>query len=239
MKILGIIPTYNERENIEAIIEAVLANTKLLHLDLLIVDDSSPDGTASLARKAAKKSSRVHVLERKTDKGFAKSYLDGFRWGLEQGYGVIFEMDADFSHPPELIPPIIAAMEKENCSFVIASRYVKGGGVKNWGFLRRLISLGGSLYARLVLGLPIKDLTGGFNFWRAEVLKSIGIDSIISNGYLFQIELKYRACKSPKNFTWLEYPFVFPDRRIGHSKMSKKIMLEALFKIWQLRFLKL
>ena len=227
---LVIIPTYNEKENAEAIARAVLAACP--EADVLFVDDNSPDGTGQLADQLAAAEPRVHVLHREQKQGLGRAYLAGFRWALERPtYRFIMEMDADFSHDPKYLPAFLTAIEKHD--LVLGSRYVPGGGVKNWGLLRKIISRGGSLYARTILGLSLRDLTGGFKCFRRQVLESIDLDAVKSNGYSFQIEMTYRArCKG---FRICETPIVFEDRTAGKSKMSRKIFLEAVLMVWKLR----
>jgi dolichol-phosphate mannosyltransferase len=228
---LVIIPTYNERENVEAITRAVLAAEP--RCDILVVDDNSPDGTGALADALASASSRIHVLHRAQKQGLGRAYLHAFQWALEHGYDYVFEMDADFSHDPKYLGPFLdAAMA--GADLVLGSRYIPGGGTINWGVVRQLVSQGGSLYARTILGVGVHDLTGGFKCFRRRVLESIDLEAVHSSGYAFQIELTFRALR--KGFTVQELPIVFEDRRVGHSKMSRKIFLEALYRVWQLRF---
>ncbi|WP_141593992.1 polyprenol monophosphomannose synthase [Myxococcus sp. AB056] len=225
------IPTYNERENIEAIVQAVLEADP--RVDILIVDDNSPDGTGQLADGLAARDSRVRVLHREKKEGLGRAYLAAFRWALAEQYTYILEMDADFSHDPRYLSGILDAAEA-GADLVLGSRYVTGGGTVNWGVGRQLISRGGSLYARSILGVGIQDLTGGFKCFHRRVLEAIDLDSVKSTGYAFQIELTYRTLR--KGFTVREVPIVFEDRRVGHSKMSKKIFAEALTMVWKLRF---
>jgi dolichol-phosphate mannosyltransferase len=224
------IPTYNERENIEAIVQAVLKADA--RVDILVVDDNSPDGTGQLADALAAKDPRVRVLHREKKEGLGRAYLAAFRWALAEGYTYILEMDADFSHDPRYLPSFLDAAQA-GADLVLGSRYVTGGGTVNWGVGRQLISRGGSLYARSILGVGIRDLTGGFKCFHRRVLESINLDEVKSTGYAFQIELTYRTLK--KGFTVREIPIVFEDRRVGHSKMSKKIFAEALTMVWKLR----
>ena len=230
MQGMVVIPTYNERENIEAVVYAVLDLP--LDINVTIVDDDSPDGTGEIAEEMAQRDERVHVLHREDKLGLGTAYVTGFRYALVQGARFIFEMDADFSHDPGRIPLFLEAANEYDV--VIGSRYVPGGGTRNWGVLRRLISRGGSLYAKVILGMPIWDLTGGFNCWRREVLEALDLGSVNSNGYAFQIEMKYRAMR--RGFRLTEVPIVFVDRRVGQSKMSGGIVLEALLKVWKFRF---
>jgi dolichol-phosphate mannosyltransferase len=224
------IPTYNERENIEAIVQAVLKADP--RVDILVVDDNSPDGTGQLADALAAKDSRVRVLHREKKEGLGRAYLAAFRWALAEGYTYILEMDADFSHDPRYLPSFLDAA-LAGADLVLGSRYVTGGGTVNWGVGRQIISKGGSLYARTILGVGVHDLTGGFKCFNRRVLEGIGLDQVQSTGYAFQIELTYRTLK--KGFTVREIPIVFEDRRVGQSKMSRKIFLEALTMVWKLR----
>jgi dolichol-phosphate mannosyltransferase len=225
------IPTYNERENLQAITEAVLTSDP--RLEVLIVDDNSPDGTGDLADRLAAGDERIHVLHRPQKQGLGRAYLDAFRWALSRPYQYLLEMDADFSHHPKYLPQLLNEAERET-DLVLGSRYVPGGGTLNWGRVRQMISRGGSLYARIALGIPIRDLTGGFKCFRRRVLESIDLDAVRSNGYAFQIELTYRALQ--KGFRVKEVPIVFEDRRVGQSKMSRTIFFEALMMVWKLRF---
>jgi dolichol-phosphate mannosyltransferase len=230
MKILVIIPTYNERENIAPLIDEIIKLNP--NVDILVVDDNSPDQTAQVVKeKQNLYPSKVHLLTRPGKQGLGKAYLAGFDWGFAQGYEAMIEMDADFSHRPIDLVTLVEKVKTHD--FVIGSRYVKGGSTLNWGFFRKLISRGGSLYARLVLGYPIRDWTGGFNAWQTKVIEKIGTRNVTSEGYSFQIELKYRAMKL--GFRGIEVPILFEDRRVGQSKMSSKIVLEALFRVWSIR----
>lgn len=224
-----VLPTYNERENIAAIVPAILAASP--ELDVLVVDDGSPDGTGALAQELAGREPRVRVLHRQRKGGLGRAYLAGFEVALGAGYGRILEMDADFSHDPSRLPALLAT--SRDADLVLGSRYVPGGGTRNWGLGRRLLSRGGSLYARLILGVPVRDLTGGFKCFRREVLERIDLRSVTSAGYAFQIELTYRALRA--GFRVVEVPIVFADRRVGQSKMSRAIVLEALGKVWLIR----
>lgn len=230
MKSLIIIPTYNERENIGQIVPAVL-NLTSSETEVLIVDDNSPDGTADVVRQLQSQNARVHLLLRQKKEGLGRAYIAGFRWGLESGFDILTEMDADFSHRPEDLVKVLA--EAQRSDFAVGSRYVPGGSTVNWGILRKLISRGGSLYSRLILGFPLRDWTGGFNAWNRRVLEKMGLENVQSNGYSFQIELKYRALKL--GFKGTEVPIVFEDRRVGQSKMSLKIVLEAFYRVWLIR----
>lgn len=229
MRKLVIIPTYNELENMQALLpELMQLNEKF---DVLVADDSSPDNTADFVSEFSKQNSRVHLLLRKQKNGLGQAYIAGFKWGLQNSYDAIIEMDADFSHRPEDLIKILQALETNDV--VIGSRYVPGGQTVNWGLIRKMISRGGGIYSRMILGYPVQDWTGGFNGWRAQVLKDIGLDTIQSNGYSFQIELKYKAQKN--GYKVKEVPIVFEDRRVGQSKMSFKIVIEAFYKVWLIR----
>jgi dolichol-phosphate mannosyltransferase len=226
-----ILPTYNEAENLERIVGAVLeqlpASSKVL-----IVDDNSPDGTGEIADRLAETSESIDVLHRERKEGLGPAYLAGFHEALAGGAGRIIEMDADFSHDPAYLPKLIAATD--DADLAIGSRYVEGGGVTDWGPVRRFISRGGSAYARIALGLPVRDLTGGFKCFRREVLEAIRLESIEARGYAFQVETTYRAIKS--GFRVVEVPIVFSDRREGTSKMSKSIVAEAMWRVPAMRF---
>jgi dolichol-phosphate mannosyltransferase len=224
------LPTYNERENLEAMVDA-LQNVLGEDGIVLVIDDSSPDGTGEIADRLAAERRGVQVLHRPRKEGLGPAYLDGFRRALELGADLIFEMDCDFSHDPADVPRLAAAAEEAD--LVIGSRYAEGGGTRNWGVLRRLISRGGSLYAQLLLGVGVRDLTGGFKCYRRMVLEAIDLDAIHSKGYAFQIETTYRALR--RGFRVVEIPIVFVDRQVGGSKMSKAIVLEAVWKVPALR----
>jgi len=223
------LPTYDERENLAPILQAIHAVVP--EVDVLVVDDDSPDGTGRLADELASRDPRVKVLHRAAKQGLGRAYLAGFAWALERGYGLVLEMDADFSHDPRHLPALLAA--SRSADVVLGSRYVPGGGTENWGLLRRLVSRGGSLYARTVLQVPVRDLTGGFKCFRREVLEALDLGSVECSGYAFQIELTYRALR--RGFRVVEIPIVFADRRVGRSKMSRAIVLEAMGKVWSMR----
>lgn len=236
MKGLVIIPTYNEKENIAAIIGAIFSKNP--QVEIVVVDDSSPDGTGKIVTDfVGEKKSQLHLLTRKKKEGLAKAYIEGFRWGIERNYDVLVQMDADFSHCPEDLAQILEAIELDSVGFIVGSRYVPGGKTENWGWLRIFISRFGSLYARYILGYKLFDWTGGFNGWKKETLEKIGLQNIRSNGYSFQIELKYRALQS--GCKGYETPIVFKDRKKGKSKMSFKIFVEAFFRVWQFRFMRM
>jgi dolichol-phosphate mannosyltransferase len=225
------IPTYNERDNLEGIVQAVLAADS--RTDVLVVDDNSPDGTGQLADALVAREPRVHVLHRQRKEGLGRAYLAAFGWALQRPYSYVLEMDADWSHPPRYLPGLLDRAQA-GVDLVLGSRYVPGGGTVNWGWARRAISRGGSLYARGILGLPVRDLTGGFKCFRRQVLESIDLAAVKSTGYAFQIELTYRTYR--KGFRVEEMPIVFEDRRVGQSKMSRRIVVEALTMVWKLRF---
>ncbi len=231
---LVVIPTYNERENIPRLVPRILEQDN--RLDVLVVDDNSPDGTGEVAQQLAEQSQRVHVLGRPGKEGLGAAYVAGLQWGLDREvYGVFIEMDADLSHPPEQLPTFLEAIAS-GADVVVGSRYVGGRvTVVNWPITRLLISLFGSWYARTVTGLPVRDATGGFNAFRRSVLAGLGLDRIQSNGYSFQIELKYRAWKRGGSIR--EVPIVFTERDSGESKMSKRIVREAVWKVWKLRLM--
>ncbi len=224
------VPTYDERENVEAIARAILEATPE-EVDVLVIDDSSPDGTGEIADAIAAREPRVRVLHRPGKEGLGKAYLAGFAWALARGYALVLEMDADFSHNPRYLPEMLGLAQR--AELVIGSRNVKGGGTVNWGIGRKLLSRGGSLYARTILGLAVRDLTAGFKCFHREVLEAIDLDTVQCSGYAFQIELTYRAIK--KGFRVAELPIVFEDRRVGRSKMSRRIVLEAIAKVWSIR----
>jgi dolichol-phosphate mannosyltransferase len=229
-RILVIVPTYDEAENLPRIVPEVLAQDD--RIDVLVVDDASPDGTGEIADELAATTERVSVLHRPGKEGLGRAYLAGFRLGLERGYDVLFEMDADFSHPPDALPGLIDAFEEADV--VVGSRYVDGRvTVVNWPMSRLLISYFGSRYARVITGMPVRDGTGGFNGWRREVLDKVDLDRVQSNGYAFQIELKFRAWKAGCRI--VERPILFTERGSGESKMSKRIVREAVWRVWWLR----
>jgi dolichol-phosphate mannosyltransferase len=230
-KPLIVVPTYNERDNVVGISERLLA--ALPGADILFVDDNSPDGTGALLDEMAVTQSRIHVMHRAGKLGLGTAYIAGFTWGLERGYDYLFETDADGSHDPKYLPQMLALAE-DGADAVIGSRYVPGGGTENWGFGRQLLSRGGGLYARTILGIEVRDVTAGFICWRKRALEAIDLATISSNGYSFQIEMKYRAIK--KGMRLVETPIEFVDRRVGQSKMSRAIFIEALAKVWALRF---
>jgi dolichol-phosphate mannosyltransferase len=223
------LPTYNERENLEPMLHALADKD----VRVLVIDDSSPDGTGELADRLAAELDHVGVLHREHKEGLGPAYLAGFRRALADGAELVLEMDCDFSHDPDDVPRLIAAAEG-GADVVLGSRYVDGGAVRNWGPLRRFVSAGGSLYARLLLGAHVRDLTGGFKCYRRRVLETIDLDAIDSKGYAFQIETTYRALRA--GFRVVEIPITFVDREVGGSKMSKAIVAEAIWKVPALRF---
>jgi dolichol-phosphate mannosyltransferase len=224
------IPTYNEKDNVGPIVAA--ARAAVPAADVLVVDDNSPDGTGKLADALAAADPQVFVLHRPGKEGLGRAYLDAFRWGLARGYAKLVEFDADFSHNPKYLPPMLETLDRADV--VVGSRWVPGGGTENWGVGRKLISSCGSFYARTVLGMPVRDLTAGFVGWNRRVLEALDLERIESAGFVFQVEMKYRAFL--RGFHIEELPIVFPDRQVGTSKMSRRILLEGLAKVWQLRF---
>lgn len=234
MKSIIIMPTYNEKGNIEGILKEIFKVKEDLHV--LVIDDNSPDKTYEVVEKLMKNQyqGKLFLMKRAGKLGLGTAYLEGFKWAIERNYDYIFEMDADFSHNPKYIPEFLK--EFPGNDLVLGSRYVKDGGVRNWGLLRKVISRGGSLYSKMILFLPINDLTGGFKAFKRKVLESIDLDNVKSNGYSFQIELTYRTYL--KKFKIKEIPIIFEDRTLGKSKMSRKIFFEAMYMVWWLRFSK-
>ncbi|GAB2853855.1 polyprenol monophosphomannose synthase [Streptomyces deserti] len=222
---LVIIPTYNEAENIKGIVGRVRKAVPEAHV--LVADDNSPDGTGKLADELAARDDQVHVLHRKGKEGLGAAYLAGFRWGLERDYGVLIEMDADGSHQPEELPRLLTALK--GADLVLGSRWVPGGRVVNWPKSREFISRGGSLYSRLALDLPLKDITGGYRAFRRETLEGLGLDEVASQGYCFQVDLARRAVKA--GYHVVEVPITFVERELGDSKMSRDILVEALWRV--------
>ncbi len=227
-----VLPTYDEAPNLPGISAAILA--ALPAATLLVVDDGSPDGTGDIADALAAEDQRVRVRHRPAKQGLGRAYLDGFEHALDAGAEIVVQMDADWSHDPSALPGLIAPIVDGQADLVIGSRYVHGGGVTDWGLARRLISRGGSLFARLVLRLSPHDLTGGFKAWRAPTLAAVPFDGIRAGGYVFQIEMTYRASRLGARV--LEVPITFRDRRVGQSKMSRRIVVEALFVVMTLRW---
>ncbi|HDL04117.1 MAG: polyprenol monophosphomannose synthase [Candidatus Zixiibacteriota bacterium] len=230
-KALIIFPTYNEKENIEIIIKDVLERDS--RINVLVVDDSSPDGTGEIVDRMALEDSRINVLHRSNKKGLGRAYIAGFKWAIEHKFDYIFEMDADFSHDPKYLPDFLNAIEKYD--LVLGSRYISGVNVINWPMKRLLLSYYANVYTRIVTGLPVRDGTGGFKCFRREVLEALDLDAIRSNGYIFQIEVSMRVWK--KGYRIKEIPIVFADRERGTSKMSKDIVREAIWKVWYLRLM--
>ena len=230
-KALVIVPTYNERENIIRLIDAVLAQDP--RIEVLVVDDGSPDGTGALVDERSAADSRVHALHRPRKMGLGTAYLAGFAWALERDYELVFEMDADFSHDPSHLPQFLESAE--DADLVLGSRYREGKvTVVNWPIARLMLSYSANIYARLVTGLPLYDATGGFKCFRRKVLEAIDLSDVRSNGYAFQIEMSFRAWR--KGFRIVEIPIVFVDRTEGESKMSKRIVREAIWMVWRLRW---
>jgi dolichol-phosphate mannosyltransferase len=236
MKALIIVTTYNERDNLEELLRQIFALEGLGNsLEVLIVDDHSPDGTGELADRMAAADPRVHVLHRAGKMGLGSAYIAGFRYALERDYEAIFEMDADFSHNPESVPTFLR--ELESADLVLGSRYLHGVTVVNWPLSRLILSYSANVYCRVITGMPIKDATGGFKCFRRRVLEAIDWDRVKSDGYGFQIEINFKAYR--KGFRIQEIPILFVDRRAGESKMSRKIVWEAAFMVWRLRLLDL
>jgi len=230
-KALVIIPTYNERTNIVNICEKVLSLDN--GFDILIVDDNSPDGTGEIADNLASQNERIHIIHGKKKNGMGIAYIRGFKWGLEREYDFFFEMDADLSHNPDDLIRLLNEMD--NCDLCIGSRYVEGGGTINWPLWRMLISkFAARYYTRLITGMPLHDTTAGFKCFRRSVLEAIDLDAIHSEGYSFQIEMHYRVWKL--GFRMKEIPIIFTDRQHGLSKMSKRIVLEAIYMVWKIKF---
>ncbi len=233
-KALIVIPTFNEKENIQEMVPMIMAvQVPKWQIEVLVVDSNSPDGTGKTLEEMKLREPRLHVCHQSKKLGLGKAYLAGFDWGLKQGYDALIEMDADFSHRPVDLMRLIQAL-LDGADFAVGSRYVDGGGTQNWGLMRKVISRGGSLYSRTILGHPLGDWTGGFNAWKKETLRGMGLERVRSEGYSFQIELKYRALEA--GFKGIEVPILFEDRRVGQSKMSAKIVLEAFGRVWGMRF---
>ena len=227
-----VLPTYNEAQNLEGIADAILAAVP--GSTLLVVDDGSPDGTGQIADRMAQANPRVRVKHRPAKAGLGRAYLDGFRTALDGGATSVIQMDADWSHDPAALPSLLAPILEDRADLVIGSRYVRGGQVLDWGLGRRIVSRGGSIFARTVLGLSPHDLTGGFKAWRASTLAAIPFDGIHAGGYVFQIEMTHRASRAGARVA--EVPITFRDRVVGQSKMSRKIIFEALFVVLRLRW---
>lgn len=230
MKTIVIIPTYNEAENIEKLIKKIFEVKSDIHI--LVVDDNSPDGTALVVEKLMDSDKRLHLIKRSGKLGLGTAYIEGFKFALRNGYDAIFEMDADFSHNPEDLPRFLEALQ--DADLVIGSRYLTGVNVINWPLRRLILSYFANLYTRFITGMPIRDATGGFKCFRAEALRQIDLDKVKTNGYGFQIEMNFRLWA--KGFRIKEIPIIFVDRRNGVSKMNKKIIIEAIFLVWKLKF---
>ncbi|MBP1682756.1 MAG: Dolichol-phosphate mannosyltransferase [Ignavibacteriaceae bacterium] len=229
MKILIIIPTYNELENLPKLLPEVLSKDE--NINVLIVDDNSPDGTAGFVENQMKNNNRIHLIKRPSKQGLGTAYIAGFKYALQNNFQIIFEMDADFSHDPKEIPRFLD--EIKNSDVVLGSRYINGVNVINWPLRRLLLSSFANLYTRIITGLPVHDATGGYKCFNRKVLEAIDLDRVKSNGYAFQIEMTFKAWK--KGFKVKEIPIIFVDRVKGKSKMSKKIVREAVTMVWKLR----
>jgi dolichol-phosphate mannosyltransferase len=232
-KTFVVIPTYNERDNLVTIVEQILA-LNLSNLCIIIVDDNSPDGTGGVADELSHKHSNLHVIHRPAKIGLGPAYVDGFKYALDQAADYIFEIDADLSHDPRLIPTFLESIE--HYDLILGSRYIDKGGINNWNIVRRFVSWGGNLFSRLILSVPIKDMTGGFKCYRRKVLESIDINNLNSMGYVFQIETTYKAYNA--GFKIKELPIIFTERREGESKFNVGIFVGAFFKVLMLRFKK-
>jgi len=233
VKALVLIPTYNERENLVPLMKQIFSEG--LPLEVLIIDDHSPDGTGAVADELAAADPRVHVMHRAGKMGLGSAYVAGFRYALERDYDAVFEMDADFSHNPDSLPEFLR--ELENADLVVGSRYLHGVTVVNWPLKRLVLSYGANVYSRIITGIPIKDLTGGYKCFRRQVLESLDLSRVKSDGYGFQIEINYKAWR--KGFRIREIPILFVDRRAGESKMNRRIVWEAAWMVWRLRILDL
>jgi len=227
--ILVVIPTYNEIENITDLIKAVFSFSSDAHI--LIIDDNSPDGTAEAVDKIAATNPALHILKRSGKQGGATAFLEGFSWGIKNGFDILLAMDADFSHDPKYIPAMLN--EIENADLVIGSRNVPGGGIENRSLIRNILTKCGALYCRVLLRCPVQDFTGGYNMWRRSTLEKIVPEKVICRGYSFQIEMKYKAHRMGCRIT--EIPIIFPDRKKGHSKMSGSFLFKALGDVWKIR----
>ncbi len=231
-RLLICVPTYNEKDNVEALARAIFERASP-QTEILFVDDGSPDGTGEVLKRMTMEETRIHVIHRSGKQGLATAYLQAFHWGLARGYDWLMEMDADFSHDPAYVSEIEAMIARDAGDVLCGSRYVPGGGVSNWSKMRLLLSRSGSLYSRLVLGRPMADWTGGFNTWNRRVLENLQLQTIKSRGYAFQIEMKYRALI--KGYRVIEFPIIFKERRAGQSKMSGSIIKEAVIGVLRLR----
>jgi len=233
-KILVIIPTYNERDNISVVLDKVF-NLKIPNLDVLIIDDNSPDGTANIVKEYQKKNPNLHLISRPGKLGLGTAYITGFKFALEHDYEYIFEMDADLSHDPEEIPHFLQTAR--DADLVIGSRYLTGVNVINWPLQRLIISVMANKYSRIITGMPIHDCTSGYKCFRRRVLEAIPLDKVKSNGYSFQIEMNFKVWK--RGFRIKEIPIIFYDRTVGSSKMNRKIMIEAAVMVWKLKIMSL
>lgn len=230
MKPIIIMPTYNEAENITRIIPLIQEQT---NIDILIIDDNSPDNTGSIVETLQKKYNNIHLIKRESKKGLASAYITGFKWALNQNFNIFIQMDADFQHPIQVLPEMLRLMQNENIDVLIGSRYINNGGWEKGNRIKEVISRIGNIYSKLVLNSKIKDITGGYNIWSKKALTEINLNSIISTGYMFQIEMKYKAEK--KKLKIKEFPIKFKPRVSGNSKMDIKICLEAFVNIWKLK----
>lgn len=231
-KSLVVVPTYNERENLPALAQRLLALP--VAVDLLVVDDNSPDGTGKIADGLSTKHSNVHVLHRKEKSGLGRAYIDGFKWALKRDYEFIMEMDGDFSHNPDDIPRFVEAAQNQNADLVLGSRYVGGIRIINWPLSRLMLSKGAAHYVQTITGMPFTDPTGGFKCFRRRALEAINLDAVRSNGYSFQIEMTHKLWRQGMKI--VEVPIIFTERVEGHSKMSGHIVKEALVMVWRLLF---
>ena len=229
MRVLVVVPTYNEIENIESLVVSIFSFAPDAHI--LVVDDNSPDGTAEAVEKIIPKNNSLHILKRSGKQGVATAFLEGFSWGINNGFDILLAMDADFSHNPEYIPQMLK--EIETADLVIGSRNVDGGRIENRTFIRNILTKSGALYCQTILKCPIKDFTGGYNMWRKGTLEKIVLKDVVSGGYSFQIEMKYKAYR--KQCRIVEIPIVFPDRKKGQSKMSVGFLLRALGDVWKIK----
>ena len=232
-KTLVVTPTYNEAENIERFVNSVLDESP--EIDILVVDDNSPDGTGSIVEKMQASNPRIHLIRRAGKMGLGTAYVAGFKYAIEKKFDFVCEMDADFSHSPEELPNFLEKIK--DCDLVIGSRYTNGVRVVNWPIRRLILSYGANVYTRIITGMPIMDATGGFKCFRRKVLEAIDLDRVHSNGYAFQIEMNFKAWN--KGFKLCEHPIIFMDRQSGVSKMSKKIVYEAVFMVWKLKYKKI
>lgn len=232
MAAIVVIPTYNERNNLPPLFEQLLALEESIHI--LVVDDSSPDGTGLWVQEQSLNNHNIHLLSRTQKNGLGRAYIAGFKWALERNYDIIVQMDADFSHNPNDLPKLIAPIKNKEADFSIGSRYVNGVRVINWPLRRLILSVGASYYVHAITGMPIHDPTGGFKCWNKKTLESIELETVQSNGYGFQVEMSHRAWR--RGFQCIEIPIVFTDRFEGTSKMSMSIVIEAFFMVWKLLF---